>query len=126
MKQAYDINPSVGGPILRDKLWFYTSARWQTNQNYIAGLYDNKNEGDPTKWTVRGGHRAAAASSRSSRTASTLRLTWQVAQKHKVSFYYDNQSRDLGRHARGRVARVGRGLSASRSSAWRRPRGRRR
>ena len=50
MKKAYDINPSVGGPIMRDKLWFYTSARWQTNQNYIAGLYYNKNEGDPTKW----------------------------------------------------------------------------
>ena len=71
MKKAWDINPSVGGPILRDKLWFYTSARWQTNQNFIAGLYYNKNEGDPTKWTLRSGHRAAAASSRSSRTAST-------------------------------------------------------
>ena len=29
MKQAYDINPSVGGPLMRDKLWFYVSARWQ-------------------------------------------------------------------------------------------------
>ena len=38
---------------MRDKLWFYTSARWQTNQNYIAGLYYNKNEGDPTKWHAR-------------------------------------------------------------------------
>src|SRR5262245_52677830 len=50
MKKAYDINPSVGGPIVRDKLWFYTSARWQTNENYIAGLFYNKNEGDPSKW----------------------------------------------------------------------------
>src|SRR5688572_10620197 len=50
MKKAYDINPGVGGPILREKLWFYSSARWQANQNYIAGLYYNKNEGDPTKW----------------------------------------------------------------------------
>ena len=46
MKQAYDINPSVGGPILRDKLWFYASARWQDNQNYVAGLYVNTNAGD--------------------------------------------------------------------------------
>jgi len=50
MKKAYDINPGVGGPIVRERLWFYSSARWQTNQNYIAGLYYNKNEGDPTKW----------------------------------------------------------------------------
>ena len=110
MKKAWDINPSVGGPILRDKLWFYGSARWQTNQNYIAGLYYNKNEGDPTKWTYE-----ADTSRRGffslEQNGVNLRLTSQLAQKHKVSFYYDNQSRDLGRHARGRLARVGRGLS---------------
>jgi hypothetical protein len=33
----YDVNPSVGGPIQKDKLWFFTSLRWQANKNYIAG-----------------------------------------------------------------------------------------
>ena len=93
MKKAYDINPSVGGPILRDKLWFYTSARWQTNENFIAGLYYNKNEGDPTKWTYE-----ADPSRRGffsiEQNGINLRLTSQIAQKHKVSFYYDNQTRD--------------------------------
>src|SRR6187401_2879967 len=93
MKKAYDINPSVGGPILRDKLWFYTSARWQTNENYITGLYYNKNEGDPTKWTYE-----ADPSRRGffsiEQNGINLRLTSQIAQKHKVSFYYDNQTRD--------------------------------
>ncbi len=93
MKKAYDINPSVGGPILRDKLWFYTSARWQTNENYIAGLYYNANEGDPTKWTY-----VADTSRRGffaiEQNGVNLRLTSQIAQKHKVSFYYDNQTRD--------------------------------
>ena len=93
MKKAYDINPSVGGPILRDKLWFYTSARWQTNQNFIAGLYYNANEGDPTKWlyqqdTSRRGFFSLE------QNGINLRLTSQIAQKHKVSFYYDNQTRD--------------------------------
>ena len=92
MKQAWDINPSVGGPLMRDKLWFYTSARWQTNQNYIAGLYYNANEGDPTKWlyqqdTSRRGFFSLE------QNGVNVRLTSQLAQKHKVSFYYDNQSR---------------------------------
>ncbi len=40
LKQAYDINPSGGRcRILRDQLWFYISARFQANQNYVAGLY---------------------------------------------------------------------------------------
>jgi hypothetical protein len=92
MKKAYDINPSVGGPLMRDRLWFYFSTRWQTNQNYIAGLYYNANEGDPTRWDY--------VEDRSRRgffgleqNGVNLRLTSQVAQKHKVSIYYDNQSR---------------------------------
>ena len=92
MKKAYDINPGVGGPILREKLWFYSSARWQANQNYIAGLYYNRNEGDPTKWlyeqdTTRRGFFSLE------QNGINTRLTWQAAQKHKVAFYYDFQSR---------------------------------
>ena len=74
------------------RLWFYGSARWQTNQNFIAGLYYNANEGDPTKWTY-----VADTSRRGffslEQNGVNLRLTSQLAQKHKVSFYYDNQSR---------------------------------
>ena len=37
LKVVYDVNPGVGGPIVKDKLWFYSAARWQTTQSYIAG-----------------------------------------------------------------------------------------
>ena len=50
MKLAYDVNPSFGGPIKNDRLWFFASGRVQTNQNYVAGLFANANAGDPTKW----------------------------------------------------------------------------
>jgi hypothetical protein len=92
MKRAYDINTSVGGPLLRDNLWFYTSARWQENQNFIAGLYYNKNEGDPTKWLYEQDRSRRAFFSLNQKGVNT-RLTWQAAQKHKVSIYYDNQGR---------------------------------
>ena len=92
MKRAYDINPSIGGPILRDKLWNYTSARWQVNQNYIAGLYYNANEGDPTKWLYQEDRGRRGFFSLEQNGINT-RFTWQAAQKHKVGFYYDNQSR---------------------------------
>ena len=92
MKKAYDINPGVGGPILREKLWFYSSARWQANQNYIAGLYYNKNEGDPTKWLYEQDTSRRGFFSLEQNGINT-RLTWQAAQKHKIAFYYDFQSR---------------------------------
>ena len=51
IKLVYDVNPGGGGPIVKDKLWFYSAARWQGTQTTVAGLYLNKNAGDPTKWT---------------------------------------------------------------------------
>ena len=91
MKLAYDINPSVGGPIKRDALWFFASGRVQTNQNYIAGLFGNLNAGDPTKWTY-------APSSEQAFFAITQkgidgRVTWQASQRNKFSLYVDNHTR---------------------------------
>ena len=92
MKLAYDVNPSVGGPVLRDKLWFYTSARWQDNENFIAGLFYNRNAGDPTKWLYEEDRSQQAFFSIKQKGINT-RLTLQAAQKHKISVYYDNQGR---------------------------------
>ena len=51
LKLQSDVNPGLGGPLERDKLWFYTSARFTRQANYIGGLFQNKNAGDITKWT---------------------------------------------------------------------------
>ncbi|HEX5107731.1 MAG TPA: carboxypeptidase regulatory-like domain-containing protein [Vicinamibacterales bacterium] len=92
MKHAHDVNVSVGGPIVRDTLWFYTSARWQSNQNYIAGLYNNANAGDPTQW-LRVEDRSQRGYFSLEQNGINARLTWQAAPKHKVSVFYDNQAR---------------------------------
>ncbi len=107
MKLAYDINPSGGGPIMRDKLWFFASGRVQTNQNYIAGLFSNANAGDPTKWTYVA-NPADQGFFAITQKGIDGRVTWQASQRNKFSLYIDNQSRDLGRYARRRLAGVGR------------------
>ena len=71
MKLAYDINPSGGGPIMRDTLWFFASGRVQTNQNYIAGLFSNANAGDPTEVDRTSPTPPTRGSSPSRRRAST-------------------------------------------------------
>jgi hypothetical protein len=47
LKNMYDINGGFGGPILRDRLWFFSTGRYQTNTSYIAGLYYPL---DPKSW----------------------------------------------------------------------------
>lgn len=93
MKRAYDINPSGGGPIVRDRLWFYTSARFQDNQSYVAGTYANLHAGDPTQW-----HYAPDLSEQAvfsiAQNSVNARLTWQAAPKHKIGLYSDTQTRD--------------------------------
>jgi hypothetical protein len=92
MKLAYDINPSGGGPIMRDKLWFWVSGRVQTNQNYIAGLFSNQYAGDPTKWTYLA-NPSDQGFFQITQKGIDGRVTWQASPRNKFSLYLDNQSR---------------------------------
>jgi hypothetical protein len=86
--KSYDANIAVGGPILRDRVWFYGNSRaigtYQEQQN----LYDNLNAGNPNSWTWA---RSDALSVRNStsKTLNAVRLTWQATQKNKFGFYID-------------------------------------
>ncbi len=35
----YDINPAAGGPIRRDRLWYYTSMRWMSVNEKVINAY---------------------------------------------------------------------------------------
>jgi hypothetical protein len=43
LKSLFDVNGSLGGPIVKDRLWFYVTGRYQTNSTYLAGLYYDEN-----------------------------------------------------------------------------------
>ena len=90
--RAWDFNPSVGGPLKRDKLWFYTSYRSQANKSYIAGVYENKNAYDLTKWTYEPDLSKQGIFSMTQPSIST-RLTWQATPRNKIGIYGDTQGR---------------------------------
>ena len=47
----YDTSYSIGGPIKRDKIWFYFLGYYRGSENNIPGMFYNKNEWNPTSWS---------------------------------------------------------------------------
>ena len=86
--KSYDANIAVGGPILRDRVWFYGNSRaigtYQEQQN----LYANQNAGNPNAWTWVSSDSPSVRNS-TSKTLNAVRLTWQATQKNKFGFYID-------------------------------------
>jgi hypothetical protein len=88
VKRSYDVDPAVGGPIVKDKLWFWGSVRAQAAEQTLAGIYYNLT---PT------GHAytpdlSRPADSLERNQNESLRLTWQVSPKNKVSLQHQNAS----------------------------------
>ena len=92
IKLNYDFNPSLGGPIVQDKVWFFSSARFVKNENYVGGVLANLNAGDPTKWLYQADPDTRGIYNLTQQAVNS-RVTWQANQRNKFSFYYDHQWR---------------------------------
>src|SRR4051812_3508027 len=92
VKSQRDINPGFGGPLKQDALWFYTAARFTNQENYVGGLFQNKNAGDITKWTYVPDTANQAINAANEKSVN-LRLTWQASPKNKLNFFYDQHWR---------------------------------
>jgi hypothetical protein len=93
LHRNYDINPSFGGPIFKNKLWFFGSVRWQENSFFYAGAYANKNGGDLTKWTYEPDLTKRGEDILTVKPSVSARLTWQATPKNKFAFSADPQNR---------------------------------
>jgi len=74
VQSVYDINLTLGGPVMKDKLWFFsTFRRWQAN-NYLGNTFTST---------------GAQAVDDQHITDATIRLTYQLSKNDKLSFHYD-------------------------------------
>ena len=86
--KSYDANIAIGGPILRDRLWFYGNSRAIGNYQEQQNLFANANAGNPNAWTWVKAETPSVRNSMS-KTLNAVRLTWQATQKNKFGFYID-------------------------------------
>ncbi|MQA29963.1 MAG: TonB-dependent receptor [Luteitalea sp.] len=88
LRYAYDTNVTLGGPVKRDRLWFFVATRFTGTQNSNPGRYFTKNLGAITytpdidrpayyqDWLKGQGGR----------------LTWQVSPRNKINVFADIQT----------------------------------
>ena len=84
----WDGNFSLGGPIKRDRLWFFANTRTTGNFQETQNQYANRNVGNAAVWTW-ARDESVRVQNDTSRFVNSIRLTSQVTQRNKVGFYYD-------------------------------------
>jgi hypothetical protein len=90
--KAYDANISYGGPIKRDRLWFFGSYRKLNTETAVEGVVGNANAFDLSRWDW-AEDRSLTARQSAGRSIYIGRLTAQVASKHRVSVNWESQQR---------------------------------
>jgi hypothetical protein len=95
LRTNYDVSGSLGGPIVKDRLWFFGNLRRWGNAAVRDGIFGNEYAGDAAHWDYKrlDGTEARDADGRK---IGNIRVTAQVAQKHRVSFSEDHQRRCSG------------------------------
>ena len=91
IEKAFDTNVGIGGPIVQDRLWFYGSWRRYGIDDAPAGA---RFELDPFDTFFEADLTQSAINENRIRN-SNLRLTWQPASAHRVTFYADDMHRFL-------------------------------
>ena len=85
-----DFNPGVGGPVKRDKLWFYYAYRYEGVEQTVVDNYYDKNpspyfyEADLTRPGLDNG----------TIPNQSFRLTWQASGKDKVQYWVTDQHKE--------------------------------
>ena len=69
-----DMTGSQGGPLMRNKLWFFTAARYNSVNNFIANtFFDDGKKGVDEQFIK----------------SAMARLTWQITPRNKLSGYFE-------------------------------------
>ena len=86
----YDVSASSGGPIVRDRLWYFTQSYYRGSGNDVP-MYHNRNAGDITKWTYEPDFTRPAKSDSNGPLQPNLRLTMQLTPRNKLDLFWDEQ-----------------------------------
>jgi hypothetical protein len=95
LRKNWDGSGSLGGPILRDRLWFFGNVRNWGNAAVVDGIFANRYAGDASHWDY-AVDRSIEARTAEARKIFAGRVTAQVTPRNRVTFSHDYQRRCSG------------------------------
>ena len=91
LSRVYDFSGTLGGPIRKDRTWYFVNAHSSGSTREVANVYYNLNAGDPSRWLYAPDLNRREYSDRTFENASG-RITWQVTPRNKVGAFWDAQT----------------------------------
>jgi hypothetical protein len=91
LDKIWDFNGATGGPLMRDRLWFFLSTRYWGYDNLVSNTFANATQSTPI-YTPNLGQQAIDDSWLGS---ASIRPTWQATSKNKFSVFVIDQGRCL-------------------------------
>jgi hypothetical protein len=92
LRTNWDTSFSIGGPIKRDRLWFFANVRGWANANVIDGIFANRFAGDASHWDYSADPSVESRQSEG-RKIIAARLTAQLTPRNRLTFSHDYQRR---------------------------------
>ena len=92
LRSNWDTSFSLGGPIKRDRLWFFTNVRAWANAAVVDGIFANRFAGDASHWDP-SIDQSVEARNPESRKIIAARLTAQITPRNRLTFSHDYQRR---------------------------------
>jgi len=90
LMKLWDFSGSVGGPIKKDRLWYFLNVREEGSYRAVPGMYANLNAGIAGKYTYAPDLTRPAATAGSWRIGNA-RMTVQASSRNKFNLFWDEQ-----------------------------------
>ena len=91
IRSLAEANAGFGGPVRRDKVWFYVSGLYTISQLDVADMFFNKNANNPNAWTY-DPDLSRPAFKDTHYQGGDARVTWQISRRHKLGILIADQS----------------------------------
>jgi len=87
IKTLWEVSPGGGGPIIKDRLWFYAAGRYTVSDRYVGGMWTNLNAMNPNPliYEVFNPVQTQRVTNDDWIADRELRITWQPLAKLKVA-----------------------------------------